>query len=363
VCGCYEPFTPADHRACTKSRAGARRAATEMGPDVKTRIVLAGPWADVAVAEALLGSAVPAARTDERASSPPRIVELGDRALARADYCLAALGWRRGATGAVEPGEPTASLPEPALLAEMVGEIASLIGRVPAGEVNLATVMARALARVRGRTAEPARLRRDHSIGDARSDRLDRPFVGHFALERHELRHRRFDGTMSPTLERLVFASGDAVTVLPFDPARDRVLLIEQFRAGPFARRDAVPWCLEAIAGRCDADESLEETARREAEEEAGLQLGRLERILGYYPTPAVAAEFITGFIGEADLPEAQGFYGLDTEHEDIRAFTLPREEAEAAVASGEVNNAPLALSILWLAANADRLRRAWSAA
>jgi ADP-ribose pyrophosphatase len=332
---------------------------------VKTRIVLAADWADAAVAEALLGTGLPAGRTDGRAGGAQRIVEVDDGALERADYCLAALGWRRGSSGAVEPGDAAADLPYPDLLAEMVGEIATFIGRVPAVEVRgrLATVTARALARVRGRTAEPARLRRDHSIADVRSDRLERPFVGHFALERHELRHRRFDGTMSPTLERLVFASGDAVTVLPYDPVRDRVLLIEQFRAGPFARRDAVPWCLETIAGRCDADESLEETARREAEEEAGLQLGRFERILGYYPTPAIAAEFITGFIGEADLPASQGFFGLDAEHEDIRAFTLPREEAEAAVASGEVNNAPLALSLLWLAANAERLRRVWSAA
>jgi ADP-ribose pyrophosphatase len=327
---------------------------------VNTRIVLAGPWAEPAVAEALLGAPPPADRNGER------ITEADASSLERVDYCLAAFDWLRAPSGRVaRAGSDGARLPDPALLAEMVAELATCIGRVPLEEsrARLAAVRARALARLRGRSAQPARLRCEHAPEDARSERLERPFVGHFALEHHALRHRRFDGTMSPTLDRLVFASGDAVTVLPFDPARDRVLLIEQFRAGPFARRDAVPWCLETIAGRCDADESLEQTARREAEEEAGLALGRLERILGYYPTPAVAAEFITGFIGEADLPESQGLFGLDSEHEDIRAFTLPREEAEAAVATGEVNNAPLALSILWLAANAERLRRAWSAA
>ena len=55
---------------------------------------------------------------------------------------------------------------------------------------------------------------------------------------------------MSDEVNRAVFISGDAVTVLPYDPRRDRVLLIEQFRAGPFARGDDQPWLLEAIAGR-----------------------------------------------------------------------------------------------------------------
>ena len=99
-------------------------------------------------------------------------------------------------------------------------------------------------------------------------------------------------------LDRAVFTSGDAVTVLPFDPRAGTVLLIEQFRAGPYARRDPRPWCIEAVAGRCDRPEPPEATARREAREEAGLELGRLERIAGYYPSPGIAAEYITAFVG-----------------------------------------------------------------
>ena len=121
-------------------------------------------------------------------------------------------------------------------------------------------------------------------------------------MEEHRLRHRRFDGGMSDALDRAVFTSGDAVTVLPFDPRAGTVLLIEQFRAAPYARRDPHPWCLETVAGRCDRPEPPEATARREAREEAGLELGRLERIAGYYPSPGIAAEYITAFVAEADL-------------------------------------------------------------
>ena len=137
------------------------------------------------------------------------------------------------------------------------------------------------------------------------------------------------------------------------------MLLIEQFRAGPHARRDPRPWCLETVAGRCDALEPPEATARREAREEAGLELGRLERIAAYYPSPGIVAEYITAFVGEADLGGAGGVHGLPEEHEDIRALVVPLEAALAAVATGEINNAPLMLSLYWLGAQCRAARGA----
>ena len=73
------------------------------------------------------------------------------------------------------------------------------------------------------------------------------------------------------------------------------------------------------------------------------------------------AAEFITGFVGEADLGEAGGVHGLDAEDEDIRAIVVPVERALAAVASGEVNNAPLLISLYWLERHRARLTTAWA--
>jgi ADP-ribose pyrophosphatase len=149
--------------------------------------------------------------------------------------------------------------------------------------------------------------------------------------------------------------------VLPFDPRAGTVLLVEQFRAGPWARRDPQPWILETVAGRCDATEPPEATARREAREEAGLELGRIERIAAFYPSPGIAAEHITAFVAEADLGAAGGLHGLDEEHEDIRAIVVPLEDALEAVETGEINTSPVILSLLWLARNAERLRAAWT--
>lgn len=179
-----------------------------------------------------------------------------------------------------------------------------------------------------------------------------------FLTEELFLTHPRYDGTQSPTIARTVFVMADAVTVLPYDPKRDMVMLIEQFRAGCFRRGDLHPWSLEVIAGRIDGGEPPERAARREALEETGLNVEDLHRIGGYYASPGAATEYLTSFVALADLPDdAAGVGGLDTEDEDIRAMVIPFHEMMAAVQSGEAENAPLLISALWLAANRDRLR------
>lgn len=220
----------------------------------------------------------------------------------------------------------------------------------------------RALARVRGAAEKlpPGPGSAFTTACDVERIAVEQPFTGFFAVEEHRLRHRRFDGGWSPELRRSVFASGDAVTVLPFDPSRRSVLLIEQFRPAALARRDPHPWFLEPVAGRCDAGESTEATARREAREEAGLELGRIERIAGFYPSPGVSAEHITAYVGEADLGAAGGLHGLAGEDEDIRVLVLPLGEAMALCRAGLIRNGPLLVSLHWLAAEGDHLAALW---
>ncbi len=180
------------------------------------------------------------------------------------------------------------------------------------------------------------------------------PYRDYFSVSETHLTHRRFDGTTSAVIKRAAFLTGDAVTVLPYDPLRKRVLFIEQFRAGPLARGDAQPWSLEAIAGRIDAGETPEDAARREALEEAGLTLGPLHPIAAYYPSPGAVNEFLYSFVAICDLPDGiAGIHGLASEQEDIRGHLVSLEHLMDLVRSGEVNNAPLILTAQWLALSA----------
>lgn len=241
--------------------------------------------------------------------------------------------------------------------AEVMGYFGVLSGEAVARRFPM--ILTRAASRLLAEEEQvPVALRSGKGRSDVVLEGREASHRGYFLLDTLSLRHARFDGHMSESLQREVFVAGDAATVLPYDPVRDRVLLIEQFRMGPFERGDKHPWTLEPIAGRIDGFESAETTARRETAEEAGLQLYRLEPIARYYGTPGYSTEMFHSFIGIADLPDsAAGHGGLADEHEDIRSHVIGFDAAMALVDSGEANNGPLILSLLWLAKERERLR------
>src|SRR5918997_3433650 len=100
---------------------------------------------------------------------------------------------------------------------------------------------------------------------------------GRFPLQRVRFRYTRFDGTESPELTWELWRRGSGCAVLPYDPARDAVALIEQFRL-PALAAGMAPVAAECPAGLVEAGEDSQRTALREVEEEAGLRPERLER-------------------------------------------------------------------------------------
>ncbi|MFQ6548509.1 NUDIX domain-containing protein [Aestuariibius sp. 2305UL40-4] len=216
-----------------------------------------------------------------------------------------------------------------------------------------ARAWSRHLARTRDlSTANPTR--------EVQSEGHTRKHAGFFRFDEYRLRHGRFDGSMSGLLTREVFVGSDAALVLPYDPVRDEVVLIEQFRMGPFARSDPAPWVYEPIAGLVDPGEDPSETALREALEEAGLTIDRLEPIAATYASPGAATDFFHCYLGFCSLDTAESWLGGEKdEGEDIRSHRLSFADAIALVDTGRINVAPLAMMLHWLARNRERLRTA----
>ncbi|HEY9038945.1 MAG TPA: NUDIX domain-containing protein [Roseovarius sp.] len=220
-------------------------------------------------------------------------------------------------------------------------------------------IRARAASRLAA-TGAPATVRSDTSAKAVEAIETEVLHAGFFRTEAHVFRHPTFRGGLSDALRREIFVATDAALVLPYDPVRDRVLLVEQFRMGPYGRGDPRPWMLEPVAGRVDPGETPEQAAHRECHEEAGLTLTRLERVGSYYCTPGYSTEYFYNFVGIADLPDGLPRYGgLDTEAEDIRLHVLEFDAAMALLDTGEADNGPLILSLMWLARQRDRLRAA----
>lgn len=185
-----------------------------------------------------------------------------------------------------------------------------------------------------------------------------REYTDFFALDSYELSHERFDGTMTENLSRAVFVGTDAAILLPYDPKRDRVLLVEQMRMGPLGRGDTNLWQFEPIAGRVDAGETPAQCAIREAQEEVGLEITTLEPVCEAYASPGCTTEFFFQYVGLTDLPDdIVGISGLETENEDIRTHLLSFDALMALVQSQQAANVPLVTLAYWLAFHRPRLR------
>lgn len=185
-------------------------------------------------------------------------------------------------------------------------------------------------------------------------------YKGYLQVDVYRLRHKKFDGTWTETLPpREVCVRGHAVGVLLYDPDRDSVVLIEQFRVAAAAARGPA-WMTEIIAGMLDGDESPEDVARRESLEEAGCTVHELETICDYYPSPAILSEFVTVYVGRVDCANVATSGGLADEHEDIRVSVVPADEAIRLLDENRLTNSVTIIALGWLARHRDALRTRW---
>lgn len=239
-------------------------------------------------------------------------------------------------------------------------EVMSLFGDVPAAQIaaRRPRIWARAQSRL---NAQSSRHGARTLQGKIDMEHYTRTHFQFFAFDEMRFRHETFSGAMSGPVDRGVFVPTDAAIVLPYDPLTDRVLLVEQIRTGPIARGDRSLWQLEPVAGLIDPGETPEETARREAFEEAGLDLHGLEPVAENYTSPGGSADFQYIYIGLCDLPDVRSrLGGLASEGEDIRSHILGFDELFAMAEGKTIANMPLTLAIYWLAAHRSRLRSAF---
>ena len=184
---------------------------------------------------------------------------------------------------------------------------------------------------------------------------------GYFRLDRYRLRHRQYAGGMGPVLTREILERGRVAAVLPVDPVRDRVVLIEQFRPGAWAA-DMDPWLVECVAGVIEPGETPEALARREALEEAGCTITDLLPIATFLTSPGASTETVRLFCGRVDSEGVGGLHGLAGEGEDIRVSVVTVEDAVALLDEGRIVNAKTIIALQWLARHYASQKARWLA-
>ncbi len=184
-------------------------------------------------------------------------------------------------------------------------------------------------------------------------------YQGFFKVDEYLLSHKLFSTKQSEDFTREVFERGDAVVVMLYDPEHDKLLLLEQFRAGAL-RSDDSPWLLEFIAGMFDKGESPIEVAIRESKEEANINLepSDIKPVMKYLSSPGGMSECIHLFWSKFDSSAviSGSIHGLDDENEDILLHLTSRVEALSLLAQGKISNAATIIGLQWLAMNYQSL-------
>lgn len=178
---------------------------------------------------------------------------------------------------------------------------------------------------------------------------------GYTRVCEYRLRHRLYDGGWSNEIKRELVERGNAVAVLPYDPRRDEVVLVEQFRIGAYAA-GLPPWQREIVAGVVEDAESEDGVARRETREECGCEVRKLHLVSRVLSSSGILSEIVTIYCGIVDASEAGTACGLADE--DIRVTTLASEDALRLIDSDSFQYAPGVIALQWLAANRARLRK-----
>jgi len=180
-------------------------------------------------------------------------------------------------------------------------------------------------------------------------------YKGFFKLDLCQIRHQTYEGGEIEIRRELIYR-GDAVGVLLYDPARDKIVLIEQFRVGAI-HDEGGPWLLEIVAGVVEQGESVTDVAKRECKEEAGLDVHSFETVHSFYSSPGGCSEKIHIMCALVDSKQASGFHGLSHEGEDIKVVVVDYSEVHDLLLSQKVSSAVPLIALQWLQMNRERLQ------
>jgi nudix-type nucleoside diphosphatase (YffH/AdpP family) len=156
-------------------------------------------------------------------------------------------------------------------------------------------------------------------------------------VQRHEFDLRRRDGTWQRQF-RETYDRGDGAAVLLCDLSDGAVILTRQFRYPAYYRGEP-PYLVEVCAGKLEGDDP-ETCARKEAVEETGYRIARLEKAYDCFMSPGSVTERLILFLGFVEGSAGTGGGGLEHEGEDIEVIRLPFAEAMRQIGTGEIADA-----------------------
>jgi GDP-mannose pyrophosphatase NudK len=147
------------------------------------------------------------------------------------------------------------------------------------------------------------------------------------------------------TVTRETYDRGNGATILLINRDRGTVLLTRQFRFPAYVNGLEDGMLVETCAGLLD-NQSPESAIRREAEEELGVKVGAVHKVLETYMSPGSVTEKLFFFVADYDSPAGESA-GNSEEGEDIEVVELTLDEALAWIEDGRIQDAKTIILLL----------------
>jgi len=177
---------------------------------------------------------------------------------------------------------------------------------------------------------------------------------GFFKMNEYILKYKKYDGSWSKEVKREIFGGAMVSAVLPYDPVKREIVLIQQFRPGTIAK-EFNNYLYEIVAGIIDTGETAEDTAKRECLEETGCKIKKITPIQGYFPAPGSSESFYHLFLGEIDTFEGERVMGLESENEDILVRSYKLSDVKEMMEKGEILNGLTLIALQWFFLNISK--------
>jgi len=136
---------------------------------------------------------------------------------------------------------------------------------------------------------------------------------------------------------REVYDRGNGATILLYSKIKKTVLLIKQFRMPTYVNGNSTGMLLETCAGLLDND-SPEDCIRKEAIEETGFAVGKVDKLFEAYMSPGSVTEIVHFFAAEYDESQRQNAGG-GVEDEDIDVLEVPFSQALDMIKDGRIKD------------------------
>ena len=180
-------------------------------------------------------------------------------------------------------------------------------------------------------------------------------YNGFFKMHEVTLKYQKYDGSWSNIIKRELFGGAQVSAVLPYDPLKKEIVLIQQFRPGTISK-NYTNYLNEIVAGIIDPGENPETTAKRECLEETGCEVKKLIPVQGYFPAPGSSESFYHLFLAEIETFVGERIMGLKNENEDILVKSYAINDVKEMLESRQILNGLTIIALQWFFLNIDTI-------